>query len=396
MTFHRRNFLKALTTIGIASTVTSSHAATELLRNDEKFQFLCEPYLQNFTKESITICALVNKPSLTWLEMIDANNNVIETIYQTEDGMRNANTDFFKFIVNHQGKNFHYRIVSKEVTRFEAYKIQYGEEIVSTIIKTKLPFKKTDDETNVIILNDIHENSTSYQALLNKKAIHDSDLVFLNGDLFNYVSKQEDLSSKLLAPTSLLFASETPFIMVRGNHETRGSFARQYKQYFDYPENKFYQAFSLGGVFWIVLDGGEDKPDNHEVYAGTVDYDNYRLEQKKWLTDILNSKECKKAKHKIVVNHIPWFHSDDWHGTLHTRACFHDLLQKHKVDALISGHTHTYGFYPPDQDHNYHVIIGGGPKEGNRTLIEVNTHKNNLSIILRHEKGNIINRYQKG
>lgn len=83
-----------------------------------------------------------------------------------------------------------------------------------------------------------------------------------------------------------------------------GAFARDYKKYFDYPENKFYQAFRMGPIYWIILDSGEDKPDDHEVYAGTVDYDNYRLEQKEWLSKVLQSKERKEAKHKIGRAHV--------------------------------------------------------------------------------------------
>jgi predicted phosphohydrolase len=148
----------------------------------------------------------------------------------------------------------------------------------------------------------------------------------------------------------------------------------------------------LGSTFWIILDGGEDKPDDHDVYAHTVDYDSYRLEQKAWLSKVLQSKERKKAKRTVVVTHIPFFHSDDWHGTLHNRECFHELLQKNKVTAVISGHTHKFGFYPPDKDHNYHVVIGGGPKEGQRTFIEIESSQKQFNLALKKDNGEIIGR----
>lgn len=184
--------------------------------------------------------------------------------------------------------------------------------------------------------------------------------------------------------------------MIRGNHETRGSFAREYKRYFDYPENKFYQAFRIGPIYWIILDSGEDKPDDHEVYGGTVDYDNYRLEQKEWLAKVLQSKERREAKHTLVITHIPFQHSDDWHGTKHNHQCFHELINNNDVDAVISGHTHKYSFHPPDQNHNYYVIIGGGPKAGNRTYVDISAAAKNLKISLNLDDGTIINRMTKG
>lgn len=390
MTLDRRFFLKALGTISLASTIKTTDAKSQETPQDG-FQFETQPYLQNFTKETVTVFSVFNKPCLAWIEILHSDGSVAQTLYQTEDGMRNANAEVFKFKIAHGGKDFQYRVKAKEVTRFDPYKIEYGESIQSESIQTQLPFLPDDATAHVLILNDIHENASSYALLYNKSSLPKKDLVFLNGDMFHHVTKQQDLTSKSLSPLSDLFATHTPFVMTRGNHETRGSFARSFKNYFDSPQHKFYQAFSLGSTFWIVLDGGEDKPDSHEVYAQTVDYDAYRLEQREWLREVLQSKERKNAKRTVVVTHIPFFHSDDWHGTLHNRECFHDLLQKNNVTAVISGHTHKHGFYPPDKDHNYHVIIGGGPKEGQRTFVEITSSKKQFNLVLKKEDGEVIN-----
>src|SRR5690606_28802924 len=100
---------------------------------------------------------------------------------------------------------------------------------------TKPHYKDTNDESHILILNDIQENTKSYEVLYQKSSLASKDLVFLNGDTFFHVVKQEDLTQKLLAPVSHLFAAQTPFVMVRGNHETRGAFARNFKKYFDFP-----------------------------------------------------------------------------------------------------------------------------------------------------------------
>lgn len=392
MTFNRKKFLQSFGALSILTTVNPSKVLSQNIRNED-FNFTSGPYLQNFTTNEVTIFATFSKPCFAWLEILDENNTVKETIYQTEDGMRNANSELFKFTFSHRNKDFNYRIVAKEVLKFQAYKIEYGKTIESVISRTSLPFA-VDNSINILVLNDIHENVSSYADLYSKSTLVKKDLVILNGDLLNYVNTKEDIINKISNPAAA-FGAETPFIVNRGNHETRGPFARGFKQYFAYPENKFYQALSLGPLFVILLDGGEDKPDSHDVYAGTTDYDSYRLEQKEWLAKVLVSKERKKAKHTIIINHIPWLHSDDWHGTKHNYSCFHELTNNHKVDAVISGHTHKQGFHAPDKDHNYYVIISGGPKVGERTFVEISSNKDTLQIDLKKEDGSIINTLTK-
>ncbi len=394
MNFNRRNFIKGLGILGLGSTQTALVAETIQLPQDNTFDFLCPPYLQHKTEGQTSIFSIFNKPCIAWVELLDEHNQILQTVYQVEDGMRNANATLFQFIINHDHANFKYRIVAKEILKFEAYKIEYGKTIHSKDYETALA-TQNQESISCLILNDIHENAQSYPLLYHQSKIPQKDLVFLNGDSFHYVNNRKDLVDKLLIPVGETFASQTAFIMVRGNHETRGSFARDFKKYFDFKEQKFYQAFKKGPIFWIMLDSGEDKPDSHEVYAGTIDYDHYRLEQKTWLEKILKSKERKAAKHTIVVTHIPFHHSDDWHGTIHNKECFHEVLQNNKVDAVISGHTHKHGFYPPDQEHNYYVIIGAGPKVGERTYIEVSANGKQLNVSLNKEDGTLIQSFSK-
>ncbi len=394
MSFNRRNFLKGLGLIGLGASTPSYANKFAQVKIDE-FAFACPPYLQNLKDNTITVCSIFNKPCLAWVEVLDENNQVITKVYEVEDGMRNANAEVFKFKVPTKNGKLKYRVAAKEITKFEPYKIEYGKAIQSDPLDTALPTLK-QDSINCLILNDIHEDKDSYAYLYDKSKLAKKDLVFLNVDSFHYVTNQQDLTDKLLKPIGEKFASNTPFLMIRGNHETRGSFARDYKRYFDYPENKFYQAFRMGPIYWIILDSGEDKPDDHEVYGGTVDYDNYRLEQKEWLAKVLQSKERREAKHTLVITHIPFQHSDDWHGTKHNHHCFHELINNNDVDAVISGHTHKYSFHPPDQNHNYYVIIGGGPKAGNRTYVDITAAAKNLQISLNLDDGTIINRMAKG
>ncbi|MEN5195045.1 metallophosphoesterase family protein [Sphingobacterium faecium] len=393
MSINRRKFLEALTIAGITLPNISFANKKIEASNSVKFDFIVPAYLQNQINNNISVFSILNKPAFAWLEILDDNNQIKSKIYQSEDGMLEANTDLFKFTIIDAPRRFKYRIVAKEVLKFEAYKIVYGEEIKSDIFSAKLA-KKDQDQISCLIYNDVHETKNTYKDLVPNQNLDRYDFAILNGDSFHYVSNQNDITEKLLQPFSF-FETSKPFIMNRGNHETRGSFSRIFKKYFGYPENKFYQSFKLGPIYWILLDSGEDKPDTHEVYGGTVDYDHYRKEQAVWLEQVLQSKERKSAQHTVVVSHIPIFHADDWHGTLHNRSTFHPLFQKYKIDVMITGHTHQYGYYPPDQDHNYTLFIGGGPKTGERTVIDVHGDKRSLDIKMIKDNGDIVGHLKK-
>src|SRR5690606_29324015 len=153
MALDRRFFLKALGTVGMASAVKLSPASHQILKNEGVFQFLAPSYLQHFNAETITIHTVVNRPSLAWVEILDANGEV------------------FKFIIPHRGQDFQYRIVAQEITRFDPYKIEYGETIRTAPMRTKLPFKGKNEEAHILILNDIHENPKSYEVLYQKSSL---------------------------------------------------------------------------------------------------------------------------------------------------------------------------------------------------------------------------------
>jgi 2',3'-cyclic-nucleotide 2'-phosphodiesterase (5'-nucleotidase family) len=142
-----------------------------------------------------------------------------------------------------------------------------------------------------------------------------------------------------------------------------------------------------------VLDTGEDKPDEEPVYAGIVNFDEYRRKQAIWLESIMNSNEYQEAHFKVVLMHIPPFHSGDWHGTTHCRKLFSPLFEKYKIDMVIAGHTHKHGVHKPQEDHSYPIIIGGGPREGTRTLLRLDATLNNLKVRMKNDDGKIVGEY---
>jgi len=66
-------------------------------------------------------------------------------------------------------------------------------------------------------------------------------------------------------------------------------------------------------------------------------------------------------------------------------------LNKAKINLLISGHTHKYGIHPAVQgQHNYPIVIGGGPADGKRTIINVKADNSNLDLQMIDDSGKMV------
>lgn len=137
-----------------------------------------------------------------------------------------------------------------------------------------------------------------------------------------------------------------------------------------------------------VLDTGEDKEDAHPVYAGIVDFDHYREMQAQWLKEVVKTPEFRKAKFRVVMMHIPHYYSGDWHGPMECRKHFGPVFEEHKIDLFLAGHTHTFGIHlPVPGQHSYPIVIGGGPRDGNRTLIKVKADEKELHLVMLKDDG---------
>src|SRR5690606_8045725 len=101
-------------------------------------------------------------------------------------------------------------------------------------------------------------------------------------DILSYINNETQITT-MFRQAATSFATSIPLFWTRGNHETRGSFARQFPDYLALPGGEFYYTFEQGPVFFIVLDTGEDKLDSSPEYSGLVDFFPYRREEGKWL-----------------------------------------------------------------------------------------------------------------
>jgi len=359
----------------------AENTKSDFVSVDDSHAFLTKPYLQAPGINSMTIMWLTNLKCLNWIEFGETEK-LDKKAQQSQYGMLNTNSKI-NCVSLHDLKpktKYFYKVFSKQIVKFEPYKMTYGE----TISSETYSFTTLDpdaEKVSWLVLNDIHDRPNSFGELIQLNKDKPYDFVFLNGDMFDYQIDEKQVVNHLLNPLSL-FSTEKPFLYVRGNHETRGEFSRNLFDYYYNYDNREYYSFQMGPVFALVLDTGEDKEDSHPVYGGANDYDKYREEQAVWLEKEMKTKAFKNAPFRVVMMHIPHFHSDDAHGTMDCRRLFHPLFEKYKIDLFIAGHTHRYGLYEPNQDHSYHFAIGGGPAKGTRTLtrIEATSKKMNLTM----------------
>jgi predicted phosphodiesterase len=377
-----------------ASAVDNEKKTDEIPDVSGPFAFLTKPYLQFPEPDAMTVMWITNKPCFSWVEYGE-NGTLPEKTYTETIGLYQAYNRIHKIRLENLKPNtkYSYRVCSKEIVKFEPYNVTFGETLESAVYSFTTQ-GISDKEFSFLIMNDIHDQPETIPFLLNLNKNNPYDLVCFNGDIMNHLDEESQIIKSLIQPCTDTFASEKPFLYIRGNHETRGVFARHLYDYLDTGETPYY-AFSRGPAFFVILDSGEDKVDGDKEYSGLASFDNYRRKQALWLEQQLKSKAAKKAKYRIILMHIPPYHSGNWHGTLHCREVFGPLFNRYKVDLLIAGHTHRCGFFRPGEgdpagvERKFPVIIGGGPREGARTLIQVHVTEKALDVTVLKDDGTV-------
>lgn len=391
---NRRGFLRAGMVLGGLSFLNPFKVYAESPEpDDQELKISAGPYLQTDFKDCIAILWITTKNCNSWVEYGESQSNLTERAYGEEKlGLRPAGRlNCVKLKNLKPNSTYYYKIVSKEITTFQPYKVTYGK-MVSGEIETFVSPNLESNEVSFVMLNDIHDRPNSIPELLNLDKGNRRDFVFFNGDIFDYQTDEQQIIDHMIQPCVDYFAKNLPFLYVRGNHETRGKFARNFPDYFNHVAN---MAFTLGPVRFVILDTGEDKEDQHPVYADLVDFDFYREQQAIWLAKEIEKKEFKKAAFRIVLMHIPPRYSGDGHGATHCTQLFEPLMNRGKVDLVLSGHTHTYKIHPPAKAlNNYPIIIGGGPQKGTRTLTKVKVTPAHIKVSMLNDSGIEVGHYE--
>ena len=318
-----------------------------------------QPYLQNPAPDAMTVMWRTGVPSYGWVEYGETPALGKKQDWVV-DGLRHANAVDGRARLTGltPGKTYYYRVAFKNTKTFSAYHAALDEPHYSAIEQ----FQTLDPAAAQVIccfINDTHNNYPTFEKLAAQLPRLAPDAVLFNGDCFADTASEAVALKALSTYNRGTQATRRAPLYIRGNHETRGAYARQFKSLFDFPAGEFYFALTLGPVRFIMLDCGEDKADDHIEYSGLNDFTGYRQAQAAWLRQELKSEAFMQAKYHVLVHHIPLygfeknrFSSDLWLP----------ILKGAPIDLAISAHTHHHRFVKTGAEGNpYPLVIGGGP-----------------------------------
>lgn len=356
------------------------------------------PYLQNLKETETTIVWVANKASVGWVEVAPDDGTSYyrferSRFFDSTNGVKNVSELHAVRITGLKpGTSYRYRIYSQEVLERKGEEIVYGNVAAPSIYdKRSLKFTTNDRNkpaTSFIMLNDIHGNTDYIPKLLNNAGFKETDMIIYNGDMMNWLMDEEDLFKGFMDVTVDLFATHKPMYYARGNHETRGLFAASFQHYFSPKEPHLYFLLRQGPVCFIFLDTGEDKPDSDIEYHGITDYDNYRTEQAKWLSEIVKSPDFLDAKFKVVIAHMPPLPDQDlWHGQGEVLEKFVPILNDAQVDVMLSGHLHQYFNNKPTDKVHFPVI-----DNSSNTVLKGVIEGNQLNMKVKNMNGEVIDK----
>lgn len=332
---------------------------------NSSYRFDHGPYLQGLKSHEVYVYFTTSERGFSSVELREAGHDEISRHVTFDDGLIEANNIRNAIALSNLKPNtrYEYRLFSTKIKQF-----RLSQNIYSDTIRTDwYSFTTLDPEaktTSFITTSDIHDDADKYQRLLTHVPLEKTRMVFLLGDILSHFSREGQPYSSFIDVSVDNFAKQIPFVLIRGNHDTRGALARTYDQYIRRPDKHFYGTYTLGNTFIILLDTGEDKPDDHHDYSGITAFETYRQEQVEWLKKVVKSKAFKSAKHRIVMAHIPARLRDPQntrasaHGSDEVYKLYLPILNREKIDLMISGHEHKFDLIEKKKgENNFPMLI---------------------------------------
>jgi acid phosphatase type 7 len=160
--------------------------------------------------------------------------------------------------------------------------------------------------------------------------VHTGDIAYESGTLGEFESTFFDVYAPLLR--------SFPVFPAIGNHDSSEAF----RQVYDLPrqgDHNWY-SFDYGDVHFVALDTNEMTD-----------------EQAAWLDRDLAASD---REWRIVYGHHPPFSSGEHGSSMRFRELFGPVLERHRVDLVLSGHDHDYERVKPQNGVHYVVTGGGG------------------------------------
>jgi predicted phosphodiesterase len=235
------------------------------------------------------------------------------------------------------GTTYRYQAVATRVVKLNAYWPEKGLAVESAPA-TFTTFDRGKAAVSFSVVTDTHESVARIDRLM--KAIDWPTTDFLGhvGDAFDWLQTEDQLFARWLDPINRALARSKPLVFARGNHEWRGPFARELFPYVPIEEGRFYFTRDHGPLRLIVLDTGEDKPDDTNVYARLNRSEPYLQQELAWLAaEAASDPRFRTAPFRVALMHQP-----NWGSMPDGRARWIAAANQADVDLVIAGHQHTF------------------------------------------------------
>ena len=340
-----------------------------------------KPYLQLATPTSMDVFFQTNSVCHCWVEFgtdslhtqsVRALVDGQEVCYDIENRISLTNL--------RAGTRYIYRVCAVELLMKRGYENHFGDTIRTKFYSFTTPDEQKTD-FSCLIFNDLHDNKECFDHLRDLVKGIPYDFVIFNGDCLSEPSNRDHAIRLIHSLADPVNGAEKPIIFLRGNHEIRNYYSAGMHSLIGYYNDKTYSAFNWGNTRFVLLDCGEDKPDDTPVYAGLNDFTQLRNDQVNFLQTELKSKAFKKAAHRVLISHIPVFGNVDSY-----KPCLElwsPLLKNAPFNVAIGAHNHEAKYYPNGTDGSrYPVLIGGGPSVNNGTVTVLSKRGKELQLMV--------------
>jgi acid phosphatase type 7 len=338
------------------------------------------PYLSAPTDTSATIIWMTDLPSHSRVIYGTGDSLTMEAV-PTRHGMSPVGKLHSIRLTGLQaGRTYRYRVVSTPVLELNSYWSRKGLELQSET-HSFTTFDRRKPTVSFVSISDTHESVPRIDSIMRKIDWSTTEFLVHTGDAFNGSTSEAQLWDKWLDPMIKGgLGSSRPLVFARGNHDTRGSFAREIEHYVPIEEGRFYYARDVGPVHLLVIDTGEDKHDSTQVYAGLNDMERYRAQELAWLKrHTQTSARLREAPFRIAVMHQPrwgWLRGDNEAAQAEWTAAANAA----KVDLVIAGHTHRYSLTPAGgpMGNNYPILVVG---QGQLAKVDATATEIRVSVV---------------
>jgi predicted phosphodiesterase len=280
------------------------------------------------------------------------------------------------------GTTYSYEVVATRVVKLKAYWPEKGLEVRSGPHRFTT-FDRDAPSVTFSVVTDTHEDTRLIERLNQAIDWKATEFLVHAGDALHWIDTEEHLFRVWLRPTTAALAHTRPLVFVRGNHEMRGPFARRLRDYVPTPEGRFYYARDAGPVHLIVLDTGEDKPDDTNVYAGLNRMAPYRAAELAWFREhVKTDPGVGEAPFRVILMHQP-----GWGWLPEGPDAWVETARGAGVDLVIAGHRHRTSYTAPGSDGSppYHLLVVG---QGQVARVDATTDQ--LAVTVTDLEGTIV------